>query len=99
MQAITVLADLKKHQTLEIWLWINVLHISEISHFSKFLKIISKSSVAQAKMVKCILFDLNMAGKTHWKLISPFCDDKYCTTDAYFRFQSESFKNQIDCIL
>ena len=29
-------ADLKKHQKLEILLWINVLHILEISHFSRF---------------------------------------------------------------
>ena len=47
-------ADLKKQQTLEILLMINVLHIFEISHFSRFLKIISKSSVAHAKMVECI---------------------------------------------
>ena len=32
--------------------------------------VISKSSVARNKLVECILFDLNMVGKTHWNLIS-----------------------------
>ena len=50
-------------------------------------------------MVERILFDLNMVGKTQWNLISPFCDDEYSTTAAYFRFQCEGFKNQIDSIL
>ena len=31
-----------------------------------------KSSVTQAKMVECILFDLTMVGKTLWNLNSPF---------------------------
>ena len=75
------------------------LHIFEISHFSRFLKTISKSAVAQAKMVECILFDLNMVGKTQWSLISPFCYDKYSTTAAYFRFQCESYRNQFEGVL
>ena len=50
-------------------------------------------------MIECILFYLNMVCKTQRNSISPFCDVKYYTTAAYFRFKCESFKNQFDRIL
>ena len=69
-------------------------------HFQKYhdFRDILKSSEAQAKMVKCILFYLNMVDNTQGNSISPFSEDTYFTTAAYFRFQCERFKHQFDGI-
>ena len=58
-----------------------------------------KSSEVLAKMVECILFYPNVVCKTQRNTISPFCEEKYCTTAVHFRFQCESLKHQFDGIL
>ena len=46
-----------------------------------------------------VFYDQNMVDQTQQYLISPFCDDKYFTTAAHFRFQYESLPNQFEAFL
>ena len=60
---------LQKHKTLEILIRVDFYAFFKISHFSSFFL---NSSLAHSKIVDCILFHLNMIGKTHWNLVRPF---------------------------
>ena len=51
-----------------------------------------KLSVVHAKLIVCILFDLNMANLAQQNLISPFWDHKYIITAAHNRFQCKVFE-------
>ena len=58
------LADSEKHQTLAFLLMVGFLRIFKITNFLKILKDFLKIIITRAKMVKCILFYLNMVAQT-----------------------------------
>ena len=45
-----------------------------------------------AKIIVCILFDLNMVNLAQQNLISPFWDHEYVITAAHNRFQCKVFE-------
>ena len=51
------------------------------------------------KSLTAFLFYLNMVDQTEHNFLSPFCDDKYVTIAANFRFQCETLKvNLTACV-
>ena len=54
--------------------------------------------LTRAEIVACILFHLNKIGQTEKNMIHPFCEDKYFTAAAHFRFGCKILKNHFDNI-
>ena len=61
------------------------LRIFKILHFSRFLKIISTK--VMLKSLKSFRFLAEHGRKIAQNWINSFCDDRYLTTAAHFRFQ------------
>ena len=78
----------KNTKHLKFCAWQTFYTVSKISHFPRFLKIVSSA----CKNHCMHLIDLNVVNLAYQNLISPFCDHKYFMTAAHFRFQCENLK-------